>query len=84
MKLRIGKLYNIKWLDASSIDGAWSKIAGLKRQLRAADHTTFWSVGYLIGYSARSIMLCGARDKRCVKDIQTIPRGCILKIRRLK
>ena len=76
------KLVEVDWVDSAS-RGRWDSLANYKKEVTAYCR----SAGYLIANTKRHIIVLqtqGANTINDALDAITIPKGCILKIRKLK
>lgn len=78
----------VKWIDSSKITQPWTSVGELRRMDDEADYIT--SVGYLVKRTRRLLVLCndlhheGGKGVVAYGGVFLIPRGCVLKMRRLK
>lgn len=75
-------LVMVVWDDASHIEGGWKDSRNLMRLTPARMH----SVGWVLERTKRSIVLIahGCNEQRVAQGEMCIPRGCIIKIHKLK
>jgi len=77
------KLFRVVWIDTHFHGGTWHTSAHFKPLQKQAE-TPCVSVGYFLGKTKKTICMCHTVGGDDFGGIYTIPRGCIIKMRRMK
>ena len=80
------KKYRVIWMDSTfHFDRAWYSAAHFKQIQHDSEHRPIESVGYFLGKTKKTICMCSGITKGGeFGGVFTIPRGCIISMRRLK
>jgi hypothetical protein len=80
------KKFHVIWMDSTFFNGrAWYTSAHFKQIQHDAECKPVESVGYFMGKTKKTICMCSGITKAGeFGGVFTIPRGCIISMRRLK
>jgi len=75
-----GKLVHVTWRDSCSPTWKWQDRDGIEMY----GHATCFSVGWLLRDDKTDMVLAASYGGEDVGDVTAIPKGCVVKVRKLK
>jgi hypothetical protein len=85
-KSGFGKMFEVIWMDSTyHFDRAWYNSSHFKEIRKRSEDYPIKSTGYFLGKTKKTICMCsGITSGNEYGGIYTIPRGCIIRMRRIK
>ena len=80
------KLVLVEWLDTQTMNTGWKSPRAIRRWVRSESFPQVHSVGWIMATTKRYIVLVAMLQNSgdFMEHVQRIPRGTILKIRKLR